>query len=193
MGVRMASLGGAFRSILDPRTWLHAVRLAHYASYSHVRQLARIHRGERLIVAPNVSFRNAERIWLGDSCHLGERLSIWAGDHTGRVLIGEKCLLGPGAFITASDYGIERGTWPYEQPKAERDVVIGAEVWIGANAVVTAGVTIGAGAIVGAGSVVTHDLPPNCIAGGVPARVIGTRPEPSAPEPSREELSREGA
>ena len=45
-----------------------------------------------------------------------------------------------------------------------------------ANVVVLAGVTIGDGAVVGAGAVVTKSLPPNCVAGGVPARVIAERP-----------------
>jgi acetyltransferase-like isoleucine patch superfamily enzyme len=55
-------------------------------------------------------------------------------------------------------------------------VVIGDDVWLGVRVVVTAGVTIGEGCIVGAGAVVTKDLPPNAIAAGVPARVIGERP-----------------
>ena len=34
------------------------------------------------------------------------------------------------------------------------------------------GVTIGRGSTVGAGAVVTKDIPPYCVAGGVPARFI---------------------
>ncbi|MCD7973498.1 MAG: acyltransferase [Candidatus Azobacteroides sp.] len=36
------------------------------------------------------------------------------------------------------------------------------------------GVSIGDGAIIAAGSVVTKDIPPECLAGGVPAKVIKT-------------------
>jgi len=37
---------------------------------------------------------------------------------------------------------------------------------------VLSGVTIGDGSVIGAGAVVTRDIPPNCIAVGVPARVV---------------------
>ena len=84
---------------------------------------------------------------------------IWAGDSTGRITFGEKCLLAPNVTVTASNYGIAQGTPVMDQPKVERDIVIGRDVWLGANVVVTAGVTIGDGAIVGAGAVVTRDLP----------------------------------
>jgi len=40
-------------------------------------------------------------------------------------------------------------------------------------------VTIGDNAVIGAGSVVTHDIPANCVAGGVPARVIRTFEAPA--------------
>jgi acetyltransferase-like isoleucine patch superfamily enzyme len=172
----MTRTGGAARSLLDPRTWLHGFRLAHFSSYSHVRQVRRLRRGAGVSFAPNVSFRNAERIELGAGTHIGEFSVIWAGDSTGRITLGEKCLLAPHVTITASNYGIEQGTPVMDQPKLERDIVIGRDVWLGANVVVLAGVTIGDGAIVAAGAVVTKDLPANCIAGGVPAKVIGERP-----------------
>jgi acetyltransferase-like isoleucine patch superfamily enzyme len=51
---------------------------------------------------------------------------------------------------------------------------------IGSNATILCGVTIGEGAIVGAGSVVTHDVPPNTIVAGNPARVLRTiEPHPA--------------
>ena len=51
-------------------------------------------------------------------------------------------------------------------------ITIGNHVWIGSRAVVLPGVSIGDGAIIAAGAVVTRDVPPNVIAGGVPARII---------------------
>ena len=51
-------------------------------------------------------------------------------------------------------------------------VVVEEDVWIGARAILLSGVTIGRGSIVAAGAVVTKDVPPYCIIGGVPARVL---------------------
>jgi carbonic anhydrase/acetyltransferase-like protein (isoleucine patch superfamily) len=52
------------------------------------------------------------------------------------------------------------------------DLIIGAHVWIGQKVCISKGVTVGSGTIIGMGSIVTADLPPNCAAAGVPARVI---------------------
>ena len=45
-------------------------------------------------------------------------------------------------------------------------------MWIGQNVTVLPGVHIGDGAIIAANSVVAKDVPPYCIAGGNPCRVI---------------------
>lgn len=173
----MGRLGNFVRSVVDFRVYAHALRLAHFYNYSHVSQLRVLHRGANVTFAPNVSFRNAERIWISDGAHIGERSIIWAGNSTGRVLIGKKALFAPNVTLTASNYGIVVGAGAImDQPKDERDIVIGDDVWLGANVVVLAGVTIGNGAIVGAGAVVTKDLPANCIAVGVPAKVVAQRP-----------------
>ena len=47
---------------------------------------------------------------------------------------------------------------------------------IGASATIICGVTIGEGAMVGAGAMVTHDVPPDSLVLGNPARIVGPRP-----------------
>lgn len=171
----MSKAGGFARSLVSIRTYAQLLRIAHFYAYSHARQVPLLKRGANVSFAPNVSFRNAERITLGAGTHIGEHSVVWAGNSTGRIVLGEKCLLAPHVTLTASNYGTVEGTPVMDQPKIERDIVLGDDVWLGANVVVVAGVTIGSGAVVAAGAVVTRDLPPNCIAAGVPARVIGSR------------------
>ncbi|WP_310795964.1 acyltransferase [Herbiconiux daphne] len=179
-------LQGVVRSFLDPRTYAQAFRLLHFASYSHVQPVRLLNRGANVSFAPNVSFRNGERITIGAGTHIGEHSIIWAGNTSGRITFGEKCLLAPHVTITASNYGTELGEFVMDQPKIERDITIGRDVWLGANTVVLAGVTIGDHVVVAAGAVVTKDVPALAIVGGVPARVIGWRGgvEPAAADSS---------
>lgn len=53
-----------------------------------------------------------------------------------------------------------------------KPVHICRRAWIGAGATILPGVTIGENSVVGAGSVVTHNVAPNTIVAGNPARVI---------------------
>ena len=126
-------------------------------------------------MSPTASLRNGERITLGRDVHVGERCYLWAGDSSGRIVLGDQVLLAPEVFITASNYGVIYGVPVMQQPKRESDVVIGSDVWLGARVVVLPGVTVGDGAVVGAGSVVSRSLPAQCIAVGSPARVVGWR------------------
>lgn len=54
-------------------------------------------------------------------------------------------------------------------------IIIQNDVWIGQGCTVYGGVTIHNGAVVAGNSVVTKDVPPYCIVGGAPARIIKPR------------------
>jgi acetyltransferase-like isoleucine patch superfamily enzyme len=126
-------------------------------------------------IAPNVSLANAERITIGAGTKVGERASLWAGETSGHITIGDHCRLGPEVFITASDYGLLPDELIAYQQRDEQDVIIGNDVWLGVRVIVGAGVTIGDGCVVAAGSVVTRDVPPYSVAAGFPARVVRRR------------------
>lgn len=53
-----------------------------------------------------------------------------------------------------------------------RPIRICSRAWIGAGSTILPGVTVGENSVVGAGSVVTHDIEPNTIVAGNPARLI---------------------
>ena len=65
---------------------------------------------------------------------------------------------GDGSPQTESDWGME-GT------------VVRRGASIGSGAIIMCGVEIGARAMVGAGALVTHDVPPDAVVAGNPARV----------------------
>jgi acetyltransferase-like isoleucine patch superfamily enzyme len=161
--------------MLDPRAVLHGLRLLHYYNYTHVQQVRRLTRGQKVRIAPNVSFANAARISLGDRVQIGARCTLWAGDHGGQITVGADSTFGPDCMLTASNYGTAAGVNVVEQPKDERDITLGRDVWLGAKVIVSAGVTIGDGCIVGGGSVVTRDLPAGAICAGAPAKPIRMR------------------
>jgi len=166
-------------SLLDPRSYLQLLRLVHYYAYSHARERGKMTLGRGVRLAPNVSISNGERIEIGPFARIGARCTLWAGDSTGRISIGEHALFAPEVFLTASNYAFDLGEPVTQQPKREEDIVIGRDVWLGARVIVVAGVTIGDGCIVGAGSVVTRSLDPYTIAVGSPARPVGTRRRPT--------------
>lgn len=83
------------------------------------------------------------------------------------IKIGNNVAFGPDVVLRDSDNHSVKGAGPSSAP-----IVIGDGAWIGQRAMILKGVTIGEGAVVAAGAVVTRDVPPRCIVGGVPAKII---------------------
>ncbi len=163
------------RSNLDPRAYLHLFRLVNYYNHTHVVPRRALRLGRGVALSPTISFANAERIELGDRVHVGAFCTLWAGPSTGRIVLGDDCLLGPNVLLTAANYRFNDGSPVNEQAMDEADVILGRDVWLGAGVMVMPGVSIGDGAIVGAGAIVTRSLPVGCIAVGSPAKVVGQR------------------
>jgi len=161
--------------MLRLRTWLHVIKMVNFYGYAHVEERRLLTTGPGLRMSPSVSLRNGGRITLGSGVHVGESCCLWAGNTHGRIILGDKALLGPEVYITASNYRTDWGTPMMDQDTVEADVRIGADVWLGVRATVMAGVTIADGAVVAAGAVVTRDVPAGAIVAGVPAAVIGWR------------------
>ena len=127
-------------------------------------------------VHPTVILRQAERIIIGDNYLINHNNVLQAGKLVGKITIGKYVQTGPNVLMFAFNHSIEQNGMPMiNQDYLDADIIIEDDVWIGAGSVITAGVTIGEGSIIGAGSVVTKDIPPNVIAGGVPAKVIKLR------------------
>ena len=110
---------------------------------------------------------------LGRRCVLGARVTVNAYLD---IRIGSETLIADDVYIIDFDHRFADTTRPImDQGIVKSAVRIGSGCWLGTKVTVTRGVRIGDGAVIGAGSVVTHDVPANVIAAGVPARVIGKR------------------
>lgn len=110
----------------------------------------------------------------GRNIHLGKHIFINSGvmlTDLGGITIDDHALIGPGAMIISVNHP--------QSPDKRRNleltpVHICENAWIGARATILPGVTVGKNAIVAAGAVVTHDVKPNTIVAGVPARFLKT-------------------
>ena len=95
----------------------------------------------------------------------------------GKIEIGSQIDSGSGCHFSAGSYDYSLpDVLPSTQRLATQGIVLEDLIWIGAGVIVLDGVHIGTKSIVGAGAVVTHDIPANCIAFGVPAEVVKQRP-----------------
>jgi len=113
---------------------------------------------------------------IGAKTVLGQDCTISAYQH---VSIGRECVVADRAMFIDFDHGIVDVERPVRlQGIYKRDVRVGNNVWVGYGACILRGVTIGDNAVVGAMAVVTHDVPPNAVVAGVPARVLRMREEP---------------
>lgn len=87
----------------------------------------------------------------------------------GGVYIGRQVNIGPNVTITTVKHDEKEHEKAVTAPIRICDNVI-----IYAGAIICPGVTIGKNSIVGAGSVVLHDVPPNSLVAGNPAKLIRT-------------------
>lgn len=112
--------------------------------------------GPNVGIGPNayLSALNAKFICKGYTA-IAENLTVHTGNHA-RVL---------GSYITSINESNKPDGY-------DHDVIIEEDVWIGSNVTILTGVTVGRGVTVAAGAVVSKSMPPYCICGGVPAKVI---------------------
>src|SRR5215208_8273605 len=96
------------------------------------------------------------------------------------VRIGRECILADRVMLIDFDHGVVEVERPIRlQGIYKRDVEVGHNCWIGYGACILRGATVGDNCIVGSSTVVTKDVPSNAVVGGVPARLLRMREEPS--------------
>ena len=147
----------------------------------------------RNVTIPHPDLVNLYGCTIGDGCKIASFVEIQRGAVLGRnvkveafvfiptgVTIEDEAFIGPHVCFTNDPYPsgvddngrlLEPGDWAVVPTLVKRRASVGA------NATIVCGVTIGENAMVGANSTVTRDVPPNSLAVGTPARVVGNRPK----------------
>lgn len=134
--------------------------------------------------SPKSVLYNLGQIALGKNCrvHMGAKIynegEITIGNNTyinpgSLIIIKNKLTIGSGCKIswglTVMDDDLHSITGKTEN---KGEIIISDNVWIGADCKILKNVCIGEGAIIAAGSIVTKNIPANCLAAGIPARII---------------------
>ncbi|MBP5155834.1 MAG: serine O-acetyltransferase [Clostridia bacterium] len=115
-------------------------------------------------VAVSRAARDATGIEIHPAAQIGKNLFI---DHGSAVVIGETAVIGDNCTIYQ---GVTLGGTGKHVGK--RHPTIGNNVMIGAGAKVLGPVTVGDNAKIAAGAVVLKDIPANCTAVGIPAKIV---------------------
>ena len=115
---------------------------------------------------------------IGDRVTLRPFVSISASL---RVVLEEGVSIGAGSGIYDSNHVVDAGRPSIlDTVSTAEPVRVGAGSWVGDRVTILAGADIGRHCTIGAGAVVRGSIPDHSIAVGVPARVVGENPPPSA-------------
>ena len=125
--------------------------------------------------SPTVSILNPKNIFIySDTCIGGAHISAL----NAKFILKKGCAIAGGLNVQTGNHARVIGKFVGEitekdKPSGyDKDIIVEEDVWIGSNVTLLAGVTIGRGTTVAAGAVVSKSMPPYCICGGVPAKVI---------------------
>ncbi|HJN45994.1 MAG: hypothetical protein CL477_03245 [Acidobacteria bacterium] len=128
-----------------------------------------------------LSCKNGD-IEIDDRANIGFNCEIFSGGH---VRLGKRTLVAAYTYVVGGDHLHDRTDRPVlEQGRVAQGIEVDDNVWLGAHVVISDGARVGRDAIIGAGGVVRGEIPPWCVAAGVPARVIRTRRDDTKSSPS---------
>ena len=123
------------------------------------------------LAAFKVFMKHGGHVGIGDNVAFTWETKIFLHEH-GSVRIGPHCLIGSGSLLTCSDMHSIIDLDSGRRINASQNIAIGEHVWIGEDVKVLKGAVIGDDCVIGMSSIVTKEIPPNCVAAGVPARVV---------------------
>ena len=108
-------------------------------------------------------------ITIGSQTSTSNNVSVVACN---RISIGESCQIGDLVSIYDCDFHEINPETRNQSAGISLPVVIGNNVWLGSRVMVLKGVEIGDHSVIAAGSIVTSSIPARSLAAGIPAKVI---------------------
>lgn len=108
---------------------------------------------------------------IGKGVYIGHEV-MFDRVFTDQIFIGDNTSIGDRSTITAHSNIPSKTRLKRIYPRQIMPTNIGKGVWIMPNVVLAPGITVGDEAVIATGSVVTKDVPPRCLVGGVPAKVL---------------------
>jgi acetyltransferase-like isoleucine patch superfamily enzyme len=124
--------------------------------------------GEDCNICDHVFIENDVRI--GNRVTVKSGVQLWDG-----LMLEDDVFVGPNATFANDRFPRSK-----EHSTPHNQTIVRRRASVGANATVLPGIVVGANAMIGAGAVVIHDVPPNAIVVGNPARIVGYADSPKA-------------
>jgi acetyltransferase-like isoleucine patch superfamily enzyme len=114
--------------------------------------------------------RNRNNIFIDNCSRINS--NVYFDPAGAYIKIGKYCEVGFNSVFACGTHKLKSDFKGCRGREVCSPIIIKDFVWVGCNVTVLGGVTIGEGSVIGAGSLVTHDVPPNVLAAGIPARII---------------------
>ena len=128
----------------------------------------------------NLSYETKRKFLIKQGAKIGKgtrlnNLTSDFGTEPYLVEVGENCLFAKDTYFVTHDGGVKvlNSLHKFEKNMDKiAPIKVGNNVYTGMRSMIMPGVIIGDNVIIGACSVVTHDIPSNSVAVGIPAKVI---------------------
>jgi maltose O-acetyltransferase len=130
--------------------------------------------GRNFQVALSAKLEHLSGIEVGNDVYIGH--GSWISGLRGGVLLEDEVMLGPFVTMISSNHTFDNGSARFGNSEGGH-IEIGFGTWIASGVTVTAGVRVGRSCLLAAGAVVTMDIANESVAGGVPAKIIGSTPQ----------------
>jgi acetyltransferase-like isoleucine patch superfamily enzyme len=126
--------------------------------------------GDNVSIGANTYIKYWDRFTCGNNVSIHEFCMI---DCDGGISIGNDVSIAHGTSLISANHTWNDQRVPIKyNPLTKLGIQIKDDVWVGAGVRILDGITVNSRSVIAAGAVVNKDVLPNCIVGGIPAKMI---------------------